>query len=75
VVVFVFYDSAPLTGFQLKLLDPHFDERLSLVGDFELLTSRDDLSPVSIRTHVFPLPAEVTDFAKLVFEIRPSAVR
>jgi hypothetical protein len=75
VVVFVFYDSGPLTGFQLKLRDSHFDDRLNLAGDIELLTSRDDLSPVTIRTQVFPIPPDVTDFAKLVFDIQPSAQR
>jgi hypothetical protein len=61
VVVFVFYETGPWAAFELELLDSRFDERLKLVDDIELLTSRDDLSPVSIRTYLFPSPPDLTN--------------
>ena len=73
VVVFVFYESGPLTGFELQLCDPQFDDRLNYVSDIELLTSRDDLSPASIRTYVFPRPPNMTDVAKLISDLQSSA--
>jgi hypothetical protein len=61
VVVFVFYETGPWAAFELELLDPRFDERLKLVDDIELLTSRDDLSPASIRTYLFASPPDLTN--------------
>jgi hypothetical protein len=40
-----------LTFFEFRLHDPDFDVQLNHVGDIELLASRDDLSPASIRTY------------------------
>ena len=67
-LVFVFYDSGPWAAFELELLDSRFDDRFKLVDDIELLTSRDDLSPVAIRTYVFPRPPDATDLAKVISE-------
>jgi hypothetical protein len=73
VVVFVFYDSGPLTFFELRLRDPDFDVQLNHVADIELLASRDDLSPASIRTYVFPRAPNVTDVARLISNLQSSA--
>ena len=72
-VVFVFYDSGPLTFFELRMRNPDFDDQLSHVGDIQLLTSRDDLSTASIRTYVFPRLPNVTDVARLISDVESSA--
>jgi hypothetical protein len=57
VFVFIFYETEPLTAFELQLLDPRFYAQLDLCSDFdlddiELVISHDDLSR-SVRAFGF----------------------
>lgn len=57
-IVFIFYETEPLTAFELQLLDPRF--QLNLDGNFELcdielVISHDDLGH-SVRAFALPGP-------------------